>query len=196
MTSRTSAAHAMTTEDAVAFAVEDRLPSQAKMVVKPKSEIRLTKRELEIAGLIAHEMTSRDIATKLFISERTVEAHVTNMLNKLGSELSGRTHTLVDQRWRHGAGHARGLRIRDGATPKTEWRSGVLAIRSLPVRDANGGLSDRPVVVHRREAPMAAATRCSFPSVLVLQCALKRRNRGGRLGRPISGEQLQPSGRG
>jgi DNA-binding CsgD family transcriptional regulator len=31
-----------------------------------------------------HEMTSRDIATKLFISERTVEAHVTNMLNKLG----------------------------------------------------------------------------------------------------------------
>jgi predicted DNA-binding transcriptional regulator len=29
-------------------------------------------------------MTSRDIATKLFISERTVEAHVTNMLNKLG----------------------------------------------------------------------------------------------------------------
>ena len=29
-------------------------------------------------------MTSRDIATKLFISERTVEAHVTKMLNKLG----------------------------------------------------------------------------------------------------------------
>ena len=46
--------------------------------------MRLTKRELEIARLIAHEMTSRDIATKLFISERTVEAHVTNMLNKLG----------------------------------------------------------------------------------------------------------------
>ena len=49
-----------------------------------KTEIRLTKRELEIARLIAQEMTSRDIATKLFISERTVEAHVTNMLNKLG----------------------------------------------------------------------------------------------------------------
>jgi non-specific serine/threonine protein kinase len=29
-------------------------------------------------------MTSRDIAAKLFISERTVEAHVTNILNKLG----------------------------------------------------------------------------------------------------------------
>ena len=75
---------AMTIDDAVAFAVEDRLPSQAMTAVKPKTEIRLTKRELEIARLIAQEMTSRDIATKLFISERTVEAHVTNMLNKLG----------------------------------------------------------------------------------------------------------------
>jgi predicted transcriptional regulator len=33
---------------------------------------------------IALDMTSRDIATKLFISERTVEAHVTNTFNKLG----------------------------------------------------------------------------------------------------------------
>jgi non-specific serine/threonine protein kinase len=74
----------MPVEDAVAFAVEDRLPSLATVVIKPKTEIRLTKRELEIARLIANEMTSRDIATKLFISERTVEAHVTNMLNKLG----------------------------------------------------------------------------------------------------------------
>ena len=32
-------------------------------------------------------MTSRDIASKLFISERTVEAHVSNMLNELGSKL-------------------------------------------------------------------------------------------------------------
>jgi non-specific serine/threonine protein kinase len=75
---------AMTTEDAVAFAVEDRLPSKSTMVAKPRTVIRLTKRELEIARLIANEMTSRDVATKLFISERTVEAHVTNMLNKLG----------------------------------------------------------------------------------------------------------------
>ena len=75
----------MTTDDGVAFAVEDRVPVPAvAAAVRPKSEIRLTKRELEIARLIAHEMTSRDIATKLFISERTVEAHVTNMLNKLG----------------------------------------------------------------------------------------------------------------
>jgi non-specific serine/threonine protein kinase len=75
----------MAIDDVVAFAVEDRRPSPAvAATVKPKNEARLTKRELEIARLIAQDMTSRDIASKLFISERTVEAHVTNMLNKLG----------------------------------------------------------------------------------------------------------------
>ena len=74
----------MTFDDAVNFAVDNRLPAPARTAVERKSEIRLTKRELEIARLIAQEMTSRDIASKLFISERTVEAHVTNMLNKLG----------------------------------------------------------------------------------------------------------------
>jgi non-specific serine/threonine protein kinase len=74
----------MTIEDAVAFAVEDRLPPPVTMAGTPKTEMGVTKRELEIARLIAREMTSRDIAAKLFISERTVEAHVTNILNKLG----------------------------------------------------------------------------------------------------------------
>jgi DNA-binding CsgD family transcriptional regulator len=39
---------------------------------------------MEIARLIGDDLSSREIATRLFISERTVEAHVTNMLNKLG----------------------------------------------------------------------------------------------------------------
>ena len=74
---------AMTIDDAVTFATEDRVPSRARSV---QSETRtpLTKREMEIAGLISQGMTSREIATQLFISERTVETHVTNMLNKLG----------------------------------------------------------------------------------------------------------------
>jgi predicted ATPase/DNA-binding CsgD family transcriptional regulator len=75
---------AMTIDDAVIYAVEDRLPSPAPAAGRSEAGIRLTKRQLEIARLIAREMTSRDIATRLFISERTVEAHVTNMLNKVG----------------------------------------------------------------------------------------------------------------
>lgn len=44
----------------------------------------LTRREMEIVRLITTGLTSRQIAGRLFISERTVTTHVTNMFNKLG----------------------------------------------------------------------------------------------------------------
>ena len=39
---------------------------------------------LEIARLIADDLSNKQIAARLFLSERTVEAHVTNILNRLG----------------------------------------------------------------------------------------------------------------
>jgi DNA-binding NarL/FixJ family response regulator len=44
----------------------------------------LTARELEIVKLIAESRTSRDIAELLVISEKTVERHRSNILDKLG----------------------------------------------------------------------------------------------------------------
>jgi DNA-binding CsgD family transcriptional regulator len=44
---------------------------------------RLTPREREVAAHIAAGRANREIAESLFISERTVEAHVTNILRKL-----------------------------------------------------------------------------------------------------------------
>jgi DNA-binding CsgD family transcriptional regulator len=44
----------------------------------------LGKREAEVARLIAEGLTNKQIATRLFISERTVDSHVRNILNKLG----------------------------------------------------------------------------------------------------------------
>jgi non-specific serine/threonine protein kinase len=44
----------------------------------------LTRRETEIAHLVAQGLTSRDIAAKLVISPRTVETHVDHILGKLG----------------------------------------------------------------------------------------------------------------
>jgi DNA-binding NarL/FixJ family response regulator len=44
----------------------------------------LTRREREIAALIAHGKSTREIAAALVVSQRTVETHVTNMYAKLG----------------------------------------------------------------------------------------------------------------
>ena len=43
----------------------------------------LTRRELEIAELVAQGMSNKEIAGRLVISTRTVEAHVEHILTKL-----------------------------------------------------------------------------------------------------------------
>jgi DNA-binding CsgD family transcriptional regulator len=44
----------------------------------------LAKREVEVAGLVADGLSNKQIAARLFISERTVATHVGHILNKLG----------------------------------------------------------------------------------------------------------------
>ncbi len=46
--------------------------------------VQLSRREREVAELVAAGHTNREIAAKLFISERTVEGHVPQINNKLG----------------------------------------------------------------------------------------------------------------
>jgi DNA-binding NarL/FixJ family response regulator len=48
-----------------------------------KEEVPLTKREIEILKLIAGELGPRQIAKKLFISQRTVDTHRRNLMEKL-----------------------------------------------------------------------------------------------------------------
>jgi predicted ATPase/DNA-binding CsgD family transcriptional regulator/Tfp pilus assembly protein PilF len=53
----------------------------------------LTARQREVAGLIAHGLTNRQIGERLSLSPHTVERHVENILNKLG--LSSRTQVAA-----------------------------------------------------------------------------------------------------
>ncbi len=51
----------------------------------PRSaELTLTKRELQVADLVAQGLTNKQIAAKLVISQRTAEGHVEHILVKLG----------------------------------------------------------------------------------------------------------------
>lgn len=57
----------------------------------------LTKREFEIASLVAHGLTNKQIASKLVIAKRTVDTHVQNILTKLGISSRGQIASLIDE---------------------------------------------------------------------------------------------------
>ncbi|MGW5144758.1 protein kinase domain-containing protein [Rhodococcus koreensis] len=64
---------------AIAYALGERLPD-----APPDSSVTLTKRERQVAELIAEGLTNRAIAARLVISPRTAQGHVEHVLTKLG----------------------------------------------------------------------------------------------------------------
>ncbi len=49
-------------------------------------QTELSEREIEVLKLICQELTSQEIADKLFISKRTVEGHRNHLLEKIGAK--------------------------------------------------------------------------------------------------------------
>ena len=68
---------------AVAYALEESI-EPAPQSIGVATVPTLSRRELEIAQLVAGGLTNKEIAAKLVLSERTAEAHLQNILNKLG----------------------------------------------------------------------------------------------------------------
>jgi predicted ATPase/DNA-binding CsgD family transcriptional regulator len=74
---------ALSVEEAIAFALEEHVPTKPTSREESGSAV-LTRREREIALLIADGLSNKDIASRLVISKRTAEGHVEHILTKLG----------------------------------------------------------------------------------------------------------------
>jgi DNA-binding NarL/FixJ family response regulator len=55
------------------------------LVTGPRAAGVLTPREREVAGLVRHGRTNRQIGRELGITEKTTEVHVHNIIRKLGA---------------------------------------------------------------------------------------------------------------
>lgn len=73
--------HSYFSEEVKATYMESRI--KGKKAASNAVQHKLSKREIEIVKLISEELTTNEIAEKLFISESTVETHRRNILNKL-----------------------------------------------------------------------------------------------------------------
>jgi non-specific serine/threonine protein kinase len=77
-------------EQAIALARDGR-PREAALATHAESV--LTRREREVAALLARGYSNREIASTLVVGERTAEMHVSNILAKLG--LTSRAQVAV-----------------------------------------------------------------------------------------------------
>ncbi|GGL42006.1 hypothetical protein GCM10011588_65950 [Nocardia jinanensis] len=72
---------AMDMETAVAYALGEKATDRA---ARSGPVVKLTKRERQVAELVARGLSNKQIATKLVVSPRTAQGHVENILAKLG----------------------------------------------------------------------------------------------------------------
>lgn len=81
----------MSSDEGIAFALEESWsrPSDKPVRERRDEAVQLTRREIEVAALVARGLSDREISTSLVIAQRTAEGHVQRALVKLG--LTSRT---------------------------------------------------------------------------------------------------------
>lgn len=114
--------------------------------------IVLTQREREVAGLVAQGLTNREIATKLFISERTAEYHVEQIRNKLGFHSRAQIASWITAQ---AADRTRAAEPARSAQPRpwpgARWLAAVLVVMTV----AATGVALAAFVISRSAAPVA-----------------------------------------
>jgi DNA-binding CsgD family transcriptional regulator len=82
---------AMSLEEAVGYALSEKEPARATETTVPERRVpgdtslpALTRRQEEVAVLVARGLTNKQIATRLSISEHTVVTHVARIFKKQG----------------------------------------------------------------------------------------------------------------
>ena len=83
---------AMSAEEATEYALSEEGSSEgppASRVTDESTTDPLTAREREVAAMLARGLTNRQVAQELYLSERTIEKHVSKTLRKL--DLASRT---------------------------------------------------------------------------------------------------------
>jgi non-specific serine/threonine protein kinase len=89
----------MSPEQAIDYALSPDEPEQPAAPVPEEPSPALTRREREIAALVARGLTNRQISEALSISERTVTTHVDHILTKLGASSRAQVAAwMVEQR--------------------------------------------------------------------------------------------------
>jgi two-component system, NarL family, response regulator LiaR len=61
-------------------------PSTFVLNTATQEQLGITRRELEILGMIAEGLSTREIAERAFVSENTVKTHIGRILEKLGAK--------------------------------------------------------------------------------------------------------------
>jgi len=82
--SEVTAGKRLTRDDAIRLALGEPTPVVASAASNGEGSAALGKREADVARLVAEGLSNKQIGTRLFISERTVDSHVRSILNKLG----------------------------------------------------------------------------------------------------------------
>jgi DNA-binding NarL/FixJ family response regulator len=67
-----------------AYTLEEAVDDAASVAAGPAAHGELTERETEILRLVADDLTNKQIAARLFLSIRTVHAHLRSIYRKLG----------------------------------------------------------------------------------------------------------------